>query len=726
MIDTISCLTEAYQFRVFPIAPGTHDQPVIKKWPTRASSDPATFSKYWITQPPHNIGIATGTDLIVVDVDSAEHGGKYDGIETYQAIKDQFPETFTVQTPSNGLHLYYATTPEQIEELNILTCTNWLPGIDIRSNGGYVVGPESTRDDYPGKAYTILNGQKLNNLPVDLFRRVKTRADKKKTAKSASNQSITSSLITSETSTYSSLPDSIPLGQRDDTLFKYACSWRERGYAYDLAKVLMEQLYERCEQKPFDHIRLENAIEKLDRAWREYVPGEREAPPAELSSVAPGKLVEEGSLAVGPPVDIAEALTRFLLIEEGERVADTSKHPKQALMKFATFKLSYKNCKFNGREMSAAWIANRHRQTVRDAIYWPHAQKIINYQGERFFNTYHGSDMNLNIEFNDKKIEIFINHMKYMFPKPDDFKLILQWLILTLQKPEIRIPWAPLIVSKPGVGKSWLYLVMQKLLGDRNCSLIRDRDLESAHNGYYSEKTLVCLDDVKRGKNLHLELDTVLTTHSLLINHKYGGMGTEKIFFNFICFANPGHGITLGQDDRRFWVNESSAVRRDPDYYTQLHDWLDTDGPAHLYLWMMGQDISKFKYAAPPAVTSAKETMIDAALNLYEELIHDAINERTGPFAADIVDRSVAELYIKSELGRDQLSNADINQIRYALARYTDMLPQKRYRVKLNNTSKSKAYSLRVVRDAKKWRGALDGEITDEFIRGYKLALGIR
>jgi hypothetical protein len=69
-------------------------------------------------------------DLVVIDVDP-RNGGTRDG----------WPETYTVRTPSGGWHLYYYL------EGGLPSGTNKFgPGIDVKSNGGYVLLPGSCID----------------------------------------------------------------------------------------------------------------------------------------------------------------------------------------------------------------------------------------------------------------------------------------------------------------------------------------------------------------------------------------------------------------------------------------------------------------------------------------------------------------------------------------------------------------------------------------------------
>ena len=115
----------------------------VNKWSDKAN---------WILERPknstNNIGIITGkvNNIIVVDIDV-----KDEGLEEWQLYVKQHgnPNTYTVKTPSGGLH-YYFTYISADENDNYLI-ENYLKnstkfrgkGIDIRSNGGYIVMPPS-------------------------------------------------------------------------------------------------------------------------------------------------------------------------------------------------------------------------------------------------------------------------------------------------------------------------------------------------------------------------------------------------------------------------------------------------------------------------------------------------------------------------------------------------------------------------------------------------------
>ena len=94
----------------------------------------ATIDLWWDKYPNANVGIVTGkiSDITVIDVDGEK------GNASLKTIK--LPITKMVKTP-NGWHLYFKYNSSYPQGVNIL------PGIDIRSSGGFVVAPPSQIND---------------------------------------------------------------------------------------------------------------------------------------------------------------------------------------------------------------------------------------------------------------------------------------------------------------------------------------------------------------------------------------------------------------------------------------------------------------------------------------------------------------------------------------------------------------------------------------------------
>ncbi len=106
-----------------------------------------------------NVGIACGhSGLLVVDMD-VKNG--VDGITAFETWAGEWPDTFEVETPSGGVHLYFNHPDNEFGN-----STGTLPkGIDIRGVGGYVLGAGSLID---GDRYLIANDADVAPIPTYL------------------------------------------------------------------------------------------------------------------------------------------------------------------------------------------------------------------------------------------------------------------------------------------------------------------------------------------------------------------------------------------------------------------------------------------------------------------------------------------------------------------------------------------------------------------------------
>ncbi|NMH96608.1 bifunctional DNA primase/polymerase [Pseudonocardia sp. K10HN5] len=159
------------QFYVLPVVP-RGKTPAIKSWEDAATRDPQQI-RAWFDQRPYNIGIAVGrSGLIVVDLDEA-HGepappawaGARNGRDVlarlaHAAGKSVPDHTYTIQTPTGGIHLYFRQPPGTVFR-NTGGTLGWR--IDTRASGGYVVAAGSVRRE---GYYRVINRAPIAPLPA--------------------------------------------------------------------------------------------------------------------------------------------------------------------------------------------------------------------------------------------------------------------------------------------------------------------------------------------------------------------------------------------------------------------------------------------------------------------------------------------------------------------------------------------------------------------------------
>lgn len=124
----------ANDYAVFPIHKSTKE-PATKHGFLDASTDEETIFKWWSDNPGYNVGIATGVNLTVLDIDPPKWGDQ--SLNLLQEYLKGIPQTSYALTGGGGKHLLFKTATPIKNDVGLL------PGIDLRGKGGYIVAPPS-------------------------------------------------------------------------------------------------------------------------------------------------------------------------------------------------------------------------------------------------------------------------------------------------------------------------------------------------------------------------------------------------------------------------------------------------------------------------------------------------------------------------------------------------------------------------------------------------------
>lgn len=137
MLDWALLYREQLQLSVIPVA---RDKRPLVSWTEYQKNLPTSeqIKAWWRKFPDANIGVVTGklSGLIVVDIDPKNGGSN----EEFESIK-----TVVSRTGGGGWHYFF------LYEEGLQTKAGIKKGIDIRSDGGFVVVPPSLHQS--GKKY---------------------------------------------------------------------------------------------------------------------------------------------------------------------------------------------------------------------------------------------------------------------------------------------------------------------------------------------------------------------------------------------------------------------------------------------------------------------------------------------------------------------------------------------------------------------------------------------
>jgi len=230
---------------VFPVRENDR-KPAVNNWQQWAQkSSTEKIQSYGIANPMHNWGFhCTGYTVVDIDVKDNKQGAK--SLERLQAQYEPLPKTFTVRTPSGGLHYYYSGQTKKNTRSEIAK------GIDTRTHGGYVVIPGSRIEE---KAYEIIEDCPIVLIPDWLQELVNAQASEKKKIDAPEIPDIDNDVHVQNAILYL---QNAPACTEGDTyysgeyLLQIFYELRDRGLSQDTAKDLVLEHYNKRCNPPWD------------------------------------------------------------------------------------------------------------------------------------------------------------------------------------------------------------------------------------------------------------------------------------------------------------------------------------------------------------------------------------------------------------------------------------------------------------------------------------------
>ena len=123
--------------------------------------------------------------------------------------------------------------------------------------------------------------------------------------------------------------------------------------------------------------------------------------------------------------------------------------------------------------------------------------KVIEQDKLLHINTYRPSDVE-SIEPGPGDLDPFMQLMEFLFPNEEYRTHVLDFICTNVQFPGRKIRFCILLYSKEfQIGKSSLFRLLRKVLGEHNCTIIGPRQAQDKGKGFLVDKQLVLIDELK-------------------------------------------------------------------------------------------------------------------------------------------------------------------------------------------------------------------------------------
>tara|TARA_R110000796_G_scaffold237565_1_gene357617 strand:+ start:2227 stop:4395 length:2169 start_codon:yes stop_codon:yes gene_type:complete len=643
----------AKSFNIFRLRPNDK-KPYAGGWQKEAKPD----GKAWANGKDYNIGVATGSGLLVVDIDMKEFDGEANW--TALGIKES---PFQVKTPSGGRHLYYET---DVDVSN--SASSICDGVDIRGLGGYVVGPGSELDGVAYKVITI--GAQMLKAPdglIAICNKAKVREDEHDipVGDLDTPENIKSAKKYLDQHAHISIEGS----GGDATAFGVAARVRDMGISETkcLEMLMIEAGWnDRCEP-PWDINELEV---KVGNAYK-------------YSSSKIGRDTAEAQFADEP--DSGPVVKRTLSAMErfyqrfsyiaigtshviGEEYIGPNGRPR-----FTT----YGEKTFHGMTVadyfiddddkkvyiSRAWIMSEKRRTYRGFTFDPQVIGPVHGKYNHWRGFTHQPIYGMTLEDAKDGCDKYLKHIRDVVCGGDikSYKWVINHFAHLIQYPWKKPETAIVVTGKKGVGKSLIFDVIGALMRDNYIVTAEKRMLLGQFNSHMEsalafqfEEAFWAGDKAAEGKLKH-----VITGKDHAIERKGYEPYMVRNFARIYITSNNAWAIPATVDERRFGVFACLALMcGDKAYFKAIYDQLegeDNHGFKCLMTALSLMDVDQTLVHVPPktqALADQKEETLDIEAKwLHECLMEGAISGAQTGFEdgelwpVDVLCQDLYEIY---------------------------------------------------------------------------------
>lgn len=232
-----------------------------------------------------------------------------------------------------------------------------------------------------------------------------------------------------------------------------------------------------------------------------------------------------------------------------------------------------------------------------------------------FYNTY----APLPYEPLKGKIDYSLQLVKHIFG--NQFELGLDYLQLLYLKPTQVLPILCLVSKERVTGKT-TFLKWLKFIFENNLTYLINDDFSSQFNSDWTNKLLICIDEVLFNKEELTERIKYLSTTNFNKLEAKGKDKREVEFFGkfVLCSNNEDNFIKIDSNETRFWVLKIPSLKKEE---THFLDYLQAEIPAFLY-YLKNRQLStlhktRMWFSAEEIKTEALENLMQNNRNRVEK-----------------------------------------------------------------------------------------------------------
>jgi len=247
----------------------------------------------------------------------------------------------------------------------------------------------------------------------------------------------------------------------------------------------------------------------------------------------------------------------------------------------------------------------------------------------------------------EDEVNYFISYITYLIPDPDEREYFLDWLAAKVQDYRFRGAGILMVAKSQGTGRSTLAQMLFTLLGVSNCEKVPFDVLSSTGNfNDWQTKSLLVTDEtyaVGNGDSYYKVYERIKERidplpEMIRVKPKYGKERMQMTYSSILMFSNHEDAMAVGHDDRRIYVITNPIVPAAPEFFTDLHRWINrkdqNDNPVwarHIWRWLRQRPVDMNRLLAKAAMTKGKAQMVQSSRSDIERVVIGLLEQWPSP-----------------------------------------------------------------------------------------------
>ncbi len=265
-------------------------------------------------------------------------------------------------------------------------------------------------------------------------------------------------------------------------------------------------------------------------------------------------------------------------------------------MTFENFKNFHSNKLVGGKNAAGEWLKSAGRRTYDRLVFDPSGRSA-----PTDYNAWRG----LAVDPKPGRIKRILRHIFEVWCDRDlaQFKYVLRWMALLVQRPWVKPEVALVLRSKEGTGKNIIVQALLDVFGPHGFITAQKDQVAGRFNGHLFDKVLVVLDEAFFAG----DPAAVAAAKALITNPQIGYEPKGKDAFSarnyahVVVMTNNAWAVPAGEDARRWAVLDVSGVRAgDLAYFRALAREIKNGGVEALLHFLMRVSLRGFNPRAVP------------------------------------------------------------------------------------------------------------------------------